>query len=217
MIFFDIDTQNDFMKPDGALYVPEAETISGNLAKLLAAAEEYRITTISSRCAHEPGDPEFAVFPPHCLEGTEGAKRIFASSPGLPRTEIAFDATAEPGARLTEGHHYVVGKRVFDLFSNCWLDGLRREGQFNGETCIVFGVATDYCVRACVLGLAAVGARVLVVEDAIRGVAAETTTRTLVEWQEAGVGITTTSEVLAEVEAKNDERRERLPTTLSDR
>jgi nicotinamidase-related amidase len=29
VIFFDIDTQNDFMKPDGALYVPEAETICG--------------------------------------------------------------------------------------------------------------------------------------------------------------------------------------------
>lgn len=202
MIFFDIDTQNDFMRADGALYVPGAEEIQLKIAALLRAAGEGRVTTISTHCAHQPGDPEFAVFPPHCLEGTEGAERVFAELPALPRHEISVDAEGEPGAQLTAGYHYVVGKRVFDLFSNRWLDSLRGEGSFNGESCVVFGVATDYCVRACVLGLAAAGARVRVVEDAIRGVAAETCDRTLAEWRALGVRMTTTSEVIAEVEAE---------------
>ncbi|MFM8395675.1 MAG: cysteine hydrolase family protein, partial [Acidobacteriota bacterium] len=159
MILFDIDTQNDFMNPDGALYVPEAVAIHDNIAQLLRTAEAAGVTTISTRCAHEPGDPEFDLFPPHCLTGTAGAERLFADLPGLPRQEVAVDATAEPGARLRTGMHYVVRKKVFDLFSNAWLEGLRSGGVFRGEECIVFGVATDYCVRACVLGLVEAGAR----------------------------------------------------------
>jgi nicotinamidase-related amidase len=31
VIFWDVDTQYDFMHPDGKLYVPEAERIIGNL------------------------------------------------------------------------------------------------------------------------------------------------------------------------------------------
>jgi len=199
MIFFDVDTQRDFMDADGALAVPDAEAIKPNLERLLRAAASHSITTVSSRCAHEPGDPEFQIFPPHCLDGTRGAERVFADLPALPRHEISVDAAADPQARLAAGEHYVVKKKVFDLFSNAWLDGLRQSSAFNGETCVVFGVATDYCVRACVLGLAAVGGRVRLVEDAIRGVAAATTTQTTDEMRAAGVEFTTTGTVLNEL------------------
>jgi nicotinamidase/pyrazinamidase len=196
MIFFDVDTQHDFMDRDGALYVPEAETIRPNIERLLRAAGERRITTISSRCAHETGDPEFEIFPPHCLDGTRGAERVFADLPALPQQEIAVDAGADEQTVLWPAAHYIVKKRVFDLFSNRWLEGLRERGAFKGQQCLVFGVATDYCVRACALGLAETGARVLVVEDAIRGVAADTTARTIAEMRAAGVEFTTTDEVL---------------------
>lgn len=201
MIFFDIDTQVDFLEPDGALYVPEGITLHGAIGQLLGAAQTHRVTTISSRCAHEPGDPEFTQFPPHCLEGTRGAERIFEELPGLPRHEIPVEATLASGApgHFEAGHHYVVRKKAFDLFSNRWLDGMRQRGAFQGERCVVFGVATDYCVRACVLGLAAAGAEIQVVRDAIGGVAEESTARTLTEWEAAGVAWTTTGEILAEL------------------
>jgi len=196
MIFFDVDTQRDFMDSAGALYVPGAEAIRPNIERLLRAAGERRLTTISSRCAHETGDPEFKIFPPHCIDGEPGAERVFADLPELPRQEIAADAGANPQAQLQPATHYIVKKKVFDLFSNQWLEGLRRRGDFKGEPCVVFGVATDYCVRACALGLAEAGARVLLVEDAIRGVAVETTSRTIDEMRAAGVEFTTTDEVL---------------------
>lgn len=196
MIFFDVDTQKDFMDSTGALYVPDAEAIRPNIERLLRAASERKVTTISSRCAHEPDDPEFEIFPPHCVDGSPGAERVFADLPALPRREVAADAETDPQARIEPGAHYVVKKKVFDLFSNRWLEGLRRRGDFKGEECAVFGVATDYCVRACALGLAEAGARVMVVEDAIRGVAGETTSRTIDEMRAAGVEFTTTDEVL---------------------
>jgi nicotinamidase/pyrazinamidase len=196
LIFFDVDTQRDFMEPTGALYVPDAETIHSNIERLLRAAGDRKVTTISSRCAHEPDDPEFEIFPPHCIEGSPGAERVFADLPALPRREIAVDAAADPQAQIRPATHYVIKKKVFDLFSNLWLDGLRRRGDFKGESCAVFGVATDYCVRACALGLAEAGAHILLVEDAIRGVADETISRTIDEMRGVGVEFTTTDEVL---------------------
>jgi nicotinamidase/pyrazinamidase len=196
MIFFDVDTQRDFMDSTGALYVPDAEAIRPNIERLLRAAGDRKVTTISSRCAHEPGDPEFEIFPPHCIDGAPGAERVFAGLPALPRLEIAVDAAADPRAQIQPETHYVVKKKVFDLFSNQWLEGLRRKGEFKGESCIVFGVATDYCVRACALGLAEAGARVLLVKDAVRGVTGETTSRTIDEMRAAGVEFTSTDEVL---------------------
>ncbi len=200
MIFFDVDTQHDFMDRAGALYVPDAEVVRPNIERLLRAAGERGITTVSSRCAHEPGDPEFEIFPPHCLDGSRGAERVFADLPALPRREVATDAAADRQTELQPATHYVVKKKVFDLFSNRWLEGLRQSGVFRGESCVVFGVATDYCVRACALGLAEVGARVLLVEDAVRGVAADTTSRTIDEMRAAGVEFTTTDEVLKGLE-----------------
>jgi nicotinamidase/pyrazinamidase len=196
MIFFDVDTQRDFMDSTGALYVPDAEAIRPNIERLLRAAGDRNVTTISSRCAHEPGDPEFEIFPPHCIDGAPGADRVFADLPALQRREIEVDAASDPQAKIQPATHYVVKKKVFDLFSNQWLEGLRRKGDFKGESCAVFGVATDYCVRACALGLAEAGARVLLVEDAIRGVAGETTLRTIDEMRAAGVEFTSTDEVL---------------------
>ena len=196
MIFFDIDTQRDFMDPAGALYVPDAESINQNIERLLLAAGAHKVTTVSSRCAHEHGDPEFEIFPPHCIDGQIGAERVFADLPALPRREIAVDAVADPHAKIQSAFHYVIKKKAFDLFSNQWLEGLRQRGHFKDESCVVFGVATDYCVRACALGLAEAGARVLLVEDAIRGVTDETTLLTIDEMRAAGVEFTTTDEVL---------------------
>jgi nicotinamidase/pyrazinamidase len=196
LIFFDIDTQHDFLDSDGALAVPDAQAVLPNIERLLRAAGERKILTISSRCAHGPDDAEFQVFPPHCLEGTRGAERVFADLPPLPRREIAVDAAPEPEATLAPATHYVVKKQAYDLFTNRWLEELRKSGQFTGKTCVVFGVATDYCVRAAALGLAQTNARVLLVADAVRGVAPDTTARTVDEMRAAGVEFTTTADVL---------------------
>ncbi|QQS45287.1 MAG: cysteine hydrolase [Acidobacteriota bacterium] len=200
MLFIDVDTQRDFMDPDGALYVPGAVEIKDNIERLLRAAAERGITTISTRCAHDPNDAEFEIFPPHCVKGTPGAERIFPDLPALPRHEIPTDAAAVPGATLEQGAHYVISKKVFDPFSNAWLGGLREEGAFRDEDCILFGVATDYCVIAGGLGLAGGGAHFKVVEDAIRGVAPETTADALDQLRLAGAEFISTEEVLARLD-----------------
>src|SRR5262249_28330949 len=157
---------------------------------------DRKVPPLPWRGAHEPCARELEISPPHCIDGSPGAERVFAELPSLPRREIAVEAAADPQAQIRPATHYVVKKKVFDLFSNRWLEGLRRSGAFKGESCAVFGVATDYCVRACALGLAEAGAHVLLIEDAVRGVSGDTTSRTIDEMRAAGVEFTTTDEVL---------------------
>ena len=71
-VFFDVDTQLDFMYPAGALYVPGAERIVANVARLNRHAAANDIPLISDTDAHSENDREFLHWPPHCVAGTLG-------------------------------------------------------------------------------------------------------------------------------------------------
>ena len=74
-VFFDVDTQIDFLFPAGALYVPGAEHIIPNIARLNRYAAENGIPLVSTVDAHTENDPEFAAWPPHCIVGTVGQQK----------------------------------------------------------------------------------------------------------------------------------------------
>ena len=73
VIFWDVDTQADFMLPGGKLYVPGAENLLPNLNLLTDAARRNEVFLVSDACVHGPDDEEFKRFPPHCVRGTPGA------------------------------------------------------------------------------------------------------------------------------------------------
>ena len=64
-VFFDIDTQIDFLYPAGALYVPGAE----RLVPLIARLNRIAPALVSTLDAHSENDPEFQSYPPHCVAG----------------------------------------------------------------------------------------------------------------------------------------------------
>ena len=66
LVFVDVDTQRDFLDPDGALFIAGSGAIRPNLARLTRFARAQGIPILATACAHAEGDPEFAVFPPHC-------------------------------------------------------------------------------------------------------------------------------------------------------
>src|SRR5437763_13850771 len=79
VIFWDVDTQYDFMHADGKLYVPEAERIVGNLKRLTAYAPGHGICVVASADAHVMSHAEISAtpdskttFPPRCLRGRPG-------------------------------------------------------------------------------------------------------------------------------------------------
>jgi nicotinamidase-related amidase len=62
---------------------------------------------------------------------------------------------------------------------------------------ILFGVATDVCDHAAVIGMLRRGRRVTFVQDAARGLDEERTATCLAQWRDAGVTFTTADEVVA--------------------
>ena len=50
-VFVDIDTQRDFLEPNGALFVPGSDLIVPNLARLTKYALEHRIPVLATACA----------------------------------------------------------------------------------------------------------------------------------------------------------------------
>lgn len=193
LVFLDIDTQRDFMEPGGALHVPGAEAIVPNLTRLTNHARAKGIPVIATACAHTLDEEDPEPFPPHCLVGTRGQGRI--------------EATAWPSggrvlgpAECLEGDkpptHLTLEKRQYDVFSHPDADRILALYRRRSPTFVVYGVATDYCVKAAVLGLLARGARVAVVVDAIRPVDPAAEPATLTEFARRGATLTLTDEVV---------------------
>jgi nicotinamidase/pyrazinamidase len=163
LIFVDVDTQRDFMEPAGALYIEGSEAILPNLARLTNFARSRGIPILATACAHEEGDPELERFARHCMVGTPGQQRVPETAwPGgavLPVGE-GFPGPLPP--------HLTLEKREFSPFSRDDADEVFARYEAGRPTFVVYGVATDYCVRAAAEGLLARGDRVALVVDAIR-------------------------------------------------
>ena len=160
-VFFDVDTQIDFLYPAGALYVPGAEVIVNAVAGLNRYAGEQGIPVVSTMDAHSENDPEFRDWPPHCVVGTAGQakpsatlleKRVTVPNrPGLPAIEFA--------------QQILIEKQELDCFSSVNLDELLQK--LAAERYVVYGVVTEICVQHAVMGLLKTGARVELVTDAV--------------------------------------------------
>jgi nicotinamidase/pyrazinamidase len=191
LVFLDVDTQRDFMLPEGRLYVPQAEEIIPNLARLMRWAREHRIPIISSADTHAPDDPEFAQWPPHCVAGTPGQRRIpetlFPDAVVVENRPGAFQAPQQWVGQL------MVEKPVYDFTTNVNFDAIL--ASLGQPRFVVFGVATEYCVLADVLALRQRKLPVALVQDAIKPISEEGGRKAIEEMLAAGAELTTTAEV----------------------
>jgi nicotinamidase/pyrazinamidase len=202
VIFWDVDTQADFMLPGGKLYVPGAEKLIPNLKRLTDAARQGHVFIIGDACTHTPDDPEFAQFPPHCIRGTPGAEIIPET-----RADKVFIVPNRAGwampADLSEFQQVILEKQTLDVFDNPNTEKvLERVAELTDADAeiFVFGVVTEYCVRLAAKGLLACGRRLALVRDAIETLNAEDGRKTIAELTSMGARLLTTEEALAAVE-----------------
>jgi nicotinamidase/pyrazinamidase len=192
-VFFDIDTQVDFMLPHGALYVRGAEAIIPNLVRLMSLARERDIPVISSADAHSPDDPEFAIWPAHCVAGTAGQRRIAETQFEHPTVVPCRPGAFHPPERWSG--QTVLEKVTYNTADNPNFDAVLRS--LGRRQAVVFGVATEFCVRASALALRERGQAVDLVVDGIQAITEEGGRKALREMAEAGVRMLTTDEVVA--------------------
>jgi len=198
IIFWEVDVQADFMLPGGKLYVPGAEKIIPNVERLVQAARDNGIFLVSSGDAHASGDPEFNLFPPHCVKGTPG-ERILPEGLMQRHLTIPNEASFALPANVFDYPQIVLEKQTLDVFDNPKASELvQRIGDTRGRDAeyVVFGVVTEYCVRCAAKGLLERGCRVSVVEDAIETLKPEEGRRTLDELTRLGARLITTDEAI---------------------
>lgn len=205
VIFWDVDTQYDFMRADGKLYVPDAEHIIPNLKRLTDYAHGHGIRVVASADDHVAGHRELSdtpnfkdTFPPHCMCGTPGQKKI-------PETALRDGLVIEPELQNTEslagrvrGHagDILFHKHWFDVFTNP--NVLPVVDALAPEDVVLYGVALDVCNRYAIEGFLKQrpGIRLFAVTDAMKPIDRDVGEQMLKDWGDEGVRLVKTSEVV---------------------
>jgi nicotinamidase/pyrazinamidase len=171
-----VDVQQDFC-PGGALGVPGGDEVIPVINRLVPMFGRWIYTRDWHPADHVSfsDDPEFreGSWPPHAVQGTPGAE--WCQGLEMPMNAILVSKADDP--RREAYSAFQVDR--FDLASF-----LRHR---KVERVFVAGLTTDYCVRQTALDARAAGFTAYLVEDAVRGVAPETTATALADMQAAGI------------------------------
>ena len=181
-VFFDIDTQIDFVYPSGALYVPGAEHILPAVSELNRRAP----LLISTMDAHTEDDPEFHIYPHHCVVGTTGQHKP-AVTVIEPRATLP---DAPEGAR-----QFILEKQQLDCFSSPHLEPLL--AKLNADRYVIYGVVTEICVKCAAFGLLKSGKSVEIVTDAVKALDEQKASEMFSAFTAAGGHLSTCAAVLA--------------------
>ncbi|OPY77841.1 MAG: nicotinamidase/pyrazinamidase [Syntrophorhabdus sp. PtaU1.Bin153] len=151
---------------------------------LMYATQDWHPIDHVSFAVNHPGKVPFdtiqignltqTLWPPHCVQGTENAKVLLDNN--------IFQAIIRKGQR-----------REFDSYS-----GFRDDGGNDTEMhailqeagigkLVIYGIATDYCVKATAIDAVSRGYKVVVIEGLCKGIGSETTAQALREMRAKGI------------------------------
>lgn len=176
ILFWNVDTQVDFMDENGLLAVPEAKSIRKNLKEITDFAQTRHIQVVNTADWHNEQTKEIAdtpdfvtTFPKHCMEYSHGASYISETQPRTPFVVLDWSQkySREMIETMSGMQNIVVRKDMFDVFEgNPYTTQL--VAAIAPTEVYVYGVATNVCVHFAVEGLLRMGISVSVVEDAIK-------------------------------------------------
>lgn len=204
-LFWDVDTQVDFMLPEGKLYVPGSMEILPLLGRLTDHAHARGIRILASADDHVPGHRELSdtpdwvtTFPEHCMRGTPGQRKV-------PETTLRHPLILEPSpqdpetlAAAVQAHDgdLLIHKHWFDVFTNPNVSPVVRA--LAPSRIVLYGVALDVCDRYAIEGLLTHHPDIplALVTDATRAIDPTRTDALLADWRNRGVHLTIVDEVL---------------------
>lgn len=202
-LFWDVDTQHDFIHPDGKLYVPGAETLVPILGALSAYAHGRGIRVLASADDHVAGHRELSTtpdfrttFPEHCMRGTPGQRKITETTL---RDPLVIEPEPDPDIAVklaAHGGDLLFHKHWFDVFTNANL--LPVLELLKPRRVVLYGVATDVCDRYAIEGLLAHApqAEISFVVDAARAIHPDAVDDLLEAWRRQGIRMVTAAEIL---------------------
>jgi nicotinamidase/pyrazinamidase len=191
-----VDVQGDFttfkngsLAVDGTdeTYIKAVEDSTKKLKEagfLIYATQDWHPPNHVSFSTNHPGKKAFDVirihqkdqvlWPPHCVQNTPGAEilldqKLFKAvvRKGMDPQYDSYSSFQDDGGKNTE---------IDQILKN---DGIKK--------LIVYGIATDYCVRATALDGVAAGYKVVLIKNLCRGVAPDTSQKAIEEMKAKGI------------------------------
>lgn len=173
-LFWNVDTQVDFVEPEGKLYVNGAEQLKPVWNDIRLLAKKYHIKIINTADFHWPGsselsaDPDFtSTFPPHCMANTKGAEYVKETQPEnalIVDWDKPFTYNRD---QIKSQQNIVIRKDSFDVFAgNPYTSAIVET--LAPETVVVYGVTTNVCVNDAVIGLSKRVKNIYIIEGAIK-------------------------------------------------
>ncbi len=173
LLFWNVDTQLDFVSPDGKLYVQNAELLKPIWEKITRLAKINSIRVVNTADYHYPDSVELSstpnfinTFPPHCMANSKGAEYIIETNPENP---IVFNWNKNDTELfdIEKNRNIIIRKDAFDVFKgNRLTESILK--YLKPKIVMVYGVTTNVCVNDAVVGLSDRVETVYVIEDAIK-------------------------------------------------
>lgn len=193
-----VDVQGDFtIFKNGSLAVEgtdeaHVKTVEENTKRLKAAGfpiyatQDWHPENHVSFFTNHPGKKAFDViklhgkdqvlWPPHCVQQTPGAdilldRKLFKAlvKKGMDPQYDSYSGFQDDGGKKTE------------------MDGILKNNEI--KKVVVYGIATDYCVRATTLDALTAGYKVILIKNLCRGVAPDTSQKAIEEMKVKGIVI----------------------------
>ncbi|MGD0078015.1 MAG: isochorismatase family protein [Sedimentisphaerales bacterium] len=203
VVFWDVDTQYDLMRPEGRLYVPGAEGIIENVNEARHFALENGYSIIAVADWHKEGNKEISkkpdfktTFPAHCMADTPGSERVGYLGE-LPIDVVPNEKMSEEELRELldkKQFHIVVRKEKLEVLSNPNMAAIAEFLQM--KKAVIFGVALNLCVRMTVEGLVKRGGiKIYLLRDAVKSLGLKGDEAVLEEFRKKGVEIITVADL----------------------
>jgi nicotinamidase/pyrazinamidase len=208
-----IDIQGDFTKwKQGSLAVPGSdEGYVKSVEMATRRLKEHGVLIFGTQDWHAPDHISFAtshpgkkpfetviidggtqvLWPPHCIQGTENARVLIDNNLFLAVIKSAQNFDVESYSFFQDKN----GKKT-EMDTVLRVNGV--------ENVIIYGIATEYCVRATSLDLIEANYKTTVIESLCRGVSLNASAAALDEMRKKGVKVTATpEEIIEEISRKN--------------
>ena len=165
-ILFDIEAQRDFFSPGGACYDASTSLPSArNIRTLFRWARQMEIPVLSTVLRVRPGRLGPLAKVPHCIDGSEGEKRISGTLLSRHIDLGIRNSTDLPGDLFEQYQQVIIEKRHPDIFKHARAERLMTE--LDPKTFIVCGAGTAQSILQAVVGMRHRGFEIVLASDAI--------------------------------------------------
>lgn len=164
-ILLDVEAQRDFFSPGGSCYGPGSAAAARNVRRLFRWARGNRIPVISTVLRVRPRRRGPLAPVPHCVEGSDGEKRM--SGALLPRhIDLGMrNSTDLPRDIFGQYQQVILEKRHTDIFLHARAERLLTE--LDADTLVVCGAGSARGVAEAVIGLRHRRFKIILAADAI--------------------------------------------------